>query len=131
VSSLVVVLVEMGSGIMDILQAWASTPSLEAPDRQASLQQEPAVGKFATDHSDKQTYDRSPRSIGEISAHEGKRVNFDGSLGLEGAGGLQWSDVKNSSVVHEDGDYGIMGFVLLFITLNTLLTTTAIQLNKK
>ncbi|GKB06198.1 plastid movement impaired 1-related 1-like protein [Tanacetum coccineum] len=146
--------------------AWASTPSLEAPDRQTSLQQEPVVGQFAADHSDKQTYGRrsqrydmrepdpeyvsledlaplamnkiealsieglriqsgmsdkdapsniSPQSIGEISALEGKRVNFDGSLGLEGTGGLQLLDVKNSSAGHEDDDDGIMG---LSVTLD-------------
>nr|GEV16596.1 hypothetical protein [Tanacetum cinerariifolium] len=109
--------------------AWASTPSLEAPDGQASLQQELVVGKFVTDHSDKQTYGR--RSQRYDVAFEGKRVDFDGSLDLEGTGGFQLSGVKNSSAGHEDDDDGIMGFVLLFITFNTLLTTTAIQLNKK
>nr|GEW11583.1 protein plastid movement impaired 1-related 1 [Tanacetum cinerariifolium] len=57
----------------------------------------------------------SPQSIGEISALEGKRVNFDGSLGLEGTGGLQLLDVKNSSAGHEDDDDGIMG---LSVTLD-------------
>ncbi|KAJ0799640.1 putative NT-type C2 domain, protein PLASTID MOVEMENT IMPAIRED 1 [Helianthus annuus] len=62
----------------------------------------------------------SPQSIGEISALEGKRVNFDGSLGLEGAGGLQLLDVKNSSGGgggggNDDDVDGIMG---LSVTLD-------------
>ena len=57
----------------------------------------------------------SPQSIGEISALEGKRVNFDGSLGLEGTGGLQLLDVKNSGGGHEDDVDGIMG---LSVTLD-------------
>ncbi|KAM0037302.1 putative NT-type C2 domain, protein PLASTID MOVEMENT IMPAIRED 1 [Helianthus debilis subsp. tardiflorus] len=61
----------------------------------------------------------SPQSIGEISALEGKRVNFDGSLGLEGAGGLQLLDVKNSGGGggggNDDDVDGIMG---LSVTLD-------------
>ncbi|KAI3827145.1 hypothetical protein L1987_01215 [Smallanthus sonchifolius] len=57
----------------------------------------------------------SPQSIGEISALEGKRVNFDGSLGLEGTGGLQLLDVKNSSDGNGDDIDGIMG---LSVTLD-------------
>ncbi|KAA8534804.1 hypothetical protein F0562_029754 [Nyssa sinensis] len=37
----------------------------------------------------------SPQSIGELSALEGKAVNIGGSLGLEGAGGLQLLDIKD------------------------------------
>nr|GEU44445.1 hypothetical protein [Tanacetum cinerariifolium] len=56
--------------------------------------------KIQSDMSDKDKPSNiSPQSIGEISALEGKRVNFDGSLGLEGTEGLQLLDVKNSSAV--------------------------------
>ncbi|KAJ0751630.1 putative protein PLASTID MOVEMENT IMPAIRED 1 [Helianthus annuus] len=61
----------------------------------------------------------SPQSIGEISALEGKRVNFDGSLGLEGTGGLQLLDVKNNRDGNSNGNGddidGIMG---LSVTLD-------------
>lgn len=57
----------------------------------------------------------SPQSIGEISALEGKRVNLDGSLGLEGTGGLQLLDVKNNSDGNGDDIDGIMG---LSVTLD-------------
>nr|GEU99470.1 hypothetical protein [Tanacetum cinerariifolium] len=93
------------------------------PAVKASLQQEPVVGQFAADHLNNQTYGRRPQRydireldleyvphpIGEISALDGKRVNFDGSLGLEGTRGLQLLDVMNSSAGHEDDDDGIMG----------------------
>nr|GEX97558.1 protein plastid movement impaired 1-related 1-like [Tanacetum cinerariifolium] len=97
-----------------------------------SESQEPVVGQFAADHSDKQTYGRrtqrydirepdpeyvsledlAPLAMNKIEALsiEGLRiqVNFDGSLGLEGTEGLQLLDVKNSSAGHEDDDDGIM-----------------------
>ncbi|KAI7727692.1 hypothetical protein M8C21_008155 [Ambrosia artemisiifolia] len=57
----------------------------------------------------------SPQSIGEISALEGKRVNLDGSLGLEGTGGLQLLDVKNNSDGNDNDIDGIMG---LSVTLD-------------
>ncbi|KAJ8568750.1 hypothetical protein K7X08_030972 [Anisodus acutangulus] len=38
----------------------------------------------------------SPQSVGEFSAIEGKKVNFEGSVGLEGTGGLQLLDVKDN-----------------------------------
>lgn len=146
--------------------AWESTPSLEAPQMQDALQQEPVLGHIAADHSSVQSSGRrlknydlsaadpeyvsledlaplamnkiealsmeglriqsgmsdkdapsniSPQSIGEISALEGKRVHFDGSLGLEGTGGLQLLDVKNSSDSHDDDMDGIMG---LSVTLD-------------
>lgn len=50
----------------------------------------------------------SPQSIGDISALEGKRVDVGGSLGLEGAGGLQLLDIKDCG---DDVD-GIMGLSL-------------------
>lgn len=50
----------------------------------------------------------STQSIGEISALQGKGVNLSGSLGLEGAGGLQLLDIKESS---DDVD-GLMGLSL-------------------
>ncbi|XP_058213570.1 protein PLASTID MOVEMENT IMPAIRED 1-RELATED 1 [Rhododendron vialii] len=50
----------------------------------------------------------SPQSVGEISALQGKRVHIGGSLGLEGAGGLQLLDIKESS---DDVD-GLMGLSL-------------------
>ncbi|XP_010261991.1 PREDICTED: protein PLASTID MOVEMENT IMPAIRED 1-RELATED 1-like isoform X2 [Nelumbo nucifera] len=52
-----------------------------------------------------------PQSIGEISALEGKGANTTGSLGLEGAAGLQLLDIKDSG---DDVD-GLMG---LSITLD-------------
>ncbi|KAF2297548.1 hypothetical protein GH714_038672 [Hevea brasiliensis] len=39
----------------------------------------------------------SAESIGEISSFQGKGINFSGSLGLEGAAGLQLLDIKDSS----------------------------------
>ncbi|KAJ9183777.1 hypothetical protein P3X46_007588 [Hevea brasiliensis] len=39
----------------------------------------------------------SAESIGEISSFKGKGINFSGSLGLEGAAGLQLLDIKDSS----------------------------------
>ncbi|XP_062091101.1 protein PLASTID MOVEMENT IMPAIRED 1-RELATED 1 [Humulus lupulus] len=48
------------------------------------------------------------QSIGEISALQGKGINPCGSLGLEGTGGLQLLDIKESS---DDVD-GIMGLSL-------------------
>ncbi|XP_076938852.1 protein PLASTID MOVEMENT IMPAIRED 1-RELATED 1-like [Bidens hawaiensis] len=136
-----------------------STPSLEAPHGQNSMQHEPVVGQVSTDHGSKgyetggtnQEYvsledlaplamnkiealsieglriqsgmsdkdapsNISPKCIGEISALEGKRVNLDGSLGLEGTGGLQLLDVKNKSGGNGDDDMdGIMG---LSVTLD-------------
>ncbi|KAI3955863.1 hypothetical protein MKW98_006223 [Papaver atlanticum] len=53
----------------------------------------------------------SPQAIGEISALAGKRANLDGSLGLEGAGGLQLLDIK-------DGDNDVDGVMGLSITLD-------------
>uniref|UniRef100_A0A5B7B3A4 LysM domain-containing protein n=1 Tax=Davidia involucrata TaxID=16924 RepID=A0A5B7B3A4_DAVIN len=50
----------------------------------------------------------SPQSIGELSALEGKTINIGGSLGLEGAGGLQLLDIKDSG---DDVD-GLMGLSL-------------------
>lgn len=50
----------------------------------------------------------SARSIGEISALQGRGVNISGSLGLEGAAGLQLLDVKDSG---DDVD-GLMGLSL-------------------
>ncbi|KAL3535559.1 hypothetical protein ACH5RR_004020 [Cinchona calisaya] len=50
----------------------------------------------------------SPQSIGEFSAFEGKRVSSGGSLGLEGAGGLQLLDIKDNG----DGVDGLMGLSL-------------------
>ncbi|XP_071741693.1 protein PLASTID MOVEMENT IMPAIRED 1-RELATED 1-like [Rutidosis leptorrhynchoides] len=60
----------------------------------------------------------SPQSIGEISALEGKRVNFDGSLGLEGTGGLQLVNVKNSSDAHDDDGDDMDGIMGLSVTLD-------------
>ncbi|XP_076908840.1 protein PLASTID MOVEMENT IMPAIRED 1-RELATED 1-like [Bidens hawaiensis] len=60
----------------------------------------------------------SPQSIGEISALEGKRVNLDGSLGLEGTGGLQLLDVKNKSGGNGNGDDDIDGIMGLSVTLD-------------
>lgn len=53
----------------------------------------------------------SPQSIGEVSALEGLRAKSRGSLGLEGAAGLQLLDIKDGG---EDVD-GLMG---LSITLD-------------
>lgn len=53
----------------------------------------------------------SPQAFGDISAFEGKRANASGSLGMEGAGGLQLLDIKDNG---EDID-GLMG---LSITLD-------------
>ncbi|PON84465.1 LysM domain-containing protein [Trema orientale] len=50
----------------------------------------------------------SAQSIGEISALQGKGVNLSGSLGLEGAAGLQLLDIKDSG---DDVD-GLMGLSL-------------------
>ncbi|KAL5728700.1 hypothetical protein ACHQM5_001751 [Ranunculus cassubicifolius] len=38
----------------------------------------------------------SPKAFGEISALQGKRANMTGSLGMEGAGGLQLLDIKDN-----------------------------------
>ncbi|XP_024959971.1 protein PLASTID MOVEMENT IMPAIRED 1-RELATED 1 isoform X2 [Cynara cardunculus var. scolymus] len=147
--------------------AWEATPTLEAPERQASLQQEAAVGQVAPDHPNIQSSGRrsrkyemgvadpeyasledlaplamnkiealsieglriqsgmsdkdapsniSPQSIGEISALEGKRINFNGSLGLEGTGGLQLMNIKNS--IDGGGDDDIDGIMGLSVTLD-------------
>lgn len=53
----------------------------------------------------------SPQAFGDISAFEGKRANTSGSLGMEGAGGLQLLDIKDNG---DDVD-GLMG---LSITLD-------------
>nr|GEX21244.1 protein plastid movement impaired 1-related 1 [Tanacetum cinerariifolium] len=121
--------------------AWASTPFLEAPDgskrydvgepdpEYVSLEDLTTLAmnkiealsieglRIQYGMSDKNAPSNiSPQSIGEILALEGKRVHFDGSLGLEGTGGLQSSDVKNSSAGHDDDDdHGIMGNRLLGI----------------
>lgn len=50
----------------------------------------------------------SAQSIGEISALEGKEINISGSLGLEGAAGLQLLDIKDGG---DDVD-GLMGLSL-------------------
>lgn len=50
----------------------------------------------------------SAQSIGEISGFQGKGINFSGSLGLEGAAGLQLLDIKDSG---DDID-GLMGLSL-------------------
>ncbi|CAI9100667.1 OLC1v1037815C1 [Oldenlandia corymbosa var. corymbosa] len=50
----------------------------------------------------------SLQSIGEFSAFEGKRDGSDGSLGLEGAGGLQLLDIKDNG----GGVDGLMGLSL-------------------
>lgn len=50
----------------------------------------------------------SAKSIGEISALQGKGVDLSGSLGMEGSGSLQLLDIKESS---EDVD-GLMGLSL-------------------
>ncbi|KAL5098306.1 hypothetical protein RYX36_002633 [Vicia faba] len=50
------------------------------------------------------------QSIGEMSALQGKGINFSGSLGMEGAAGLQLMDVKDSS--HSDSVDGIMSLSL-------------------
>ncbi|XP_060189996.1 protein PLASTID MOVEMENT IMPAIRED 1-RELATED 1-like [Lycium barbarum] len=49
----------------------------------------------------------SPQSIGEFSAIEGKRVNFGGSVGLEGTGGLQLLDVQDNGGGDVDGLIGL------------------------
>ncbi|MCL7029564.1 hypothetical protein MKW94_002333 [Papaver nudicaule] len=53
----------------------------------------------------------SPQAMGDISALAGKRANINGSLGLEGAGGLQLLDIK-------DGDSDVDGVMGLSITLD-------------
>ncbi|PIA27760.1 hypothetical protein AQUCO_07600134v1 [Aquilegia coerulea] len=53
----------------------------------------------------------SPQAFGEVSALQGKRTNMSGSLGMEGAGGLQLLDIKDNG---DDVD-GLMG---LSITLD-------------
>ncbi|KAL5572415.1 hypothetical protein UlMin_022012 [Ulmus minor] len=50
----------------------------------------------------------SAKSVGEVSALQGKGINISGSIGLEGAAGLQLLDIKDSS---EDVD-GLMGLSL-------------------
>ncbi|XP_076957169.1 protein PLASTID MOVEMENT IMPAIRED 1-RELATED 1-like [Bidens hawaiensis] len=147
--------------------AWESTPSLEAPYRQDSIQQEPILGvdysnerktgrgskkydlgevdqeyvsledlaplamnkiealsieglRIQSGMSDKEAPSNiSLQSIGEISALEGKRVNFDGSLGLEGTGGLQLLNVKSSSDGGGGGkDDDVDGIMGLSVTLD-------------
>ncbi|KAI3983051.1 hypothetical protein MKX01_035332 [Papaver californicum] len=53
----------------------------------------------------------SPQAMGKISALAGKRANINGSLGVEGAGGLQLLDIK-------DGDNDVDGVMGLSITLD-------------
>ncbi|KAK1418623.1 hypothetical protein QVD17_27768 [Tagetes erecta] len=149
--------------------AWETTPSLEAPQMQHSLQQDPVVGQVSVSHGSKkyevgmadQEYvsledlaplamdkiealsieglriqsgmsdkdapsNISPKSIGEISAFEGKKVNFDGSLGLEGTGGLQLLDVKNNSDGNGDDMDGIMG---LSVTLDEWMRLDSGEIN--
>ncbi|KAF5191974.1 Plastid movement impaired 1-related [Thalictrum thalictroides] len=53
----------------------------------------------------------SPQAFGEVSALQGKRTNMSGSLGMEGSGGLQLLDIKDTG---DDVD-GLMG---LSITLD-------------
>lgn len=50
----------------------------------------------------------SAQSIGEFSAFEGQKVNFGGTVGLEGAGGLKLLDIKDNG---DDVD-GLMGLSL-------------------
>jgi len=52
------------------------------------------------------------QSIGDISALQGKGVDISGSLGLDGAAGLQLMDVKDGSGGGSDGVDGIMGLSL-------------------
>ncbi|PNY08781.1 EEIG1/EHBP1 amino-terminal domain protein [Trifolium pratense] len=49
------------------------------------------------------------QSIGEMSALQGKGIDINGTLGMDGAAGLQLMDVKNSS---DDGVDGIMSLSL-------------------
>lgn len=51
----------------------------------------------------------SAKSIGEISALHGKGADLSGSLGMEGSGGLQLMDIKESS---DDDVDGLMGLSL-------------------
>ncbi|KAK1365207.1 protein PLASTID MOVEMENT IMPAIRED 1-RELATED 1 [Heracleum sosnowskyi] len=145
---------------------WEANPSLEGPERQVSLQQDPEVDQnmysgekiektnqsrhrsskrlsnSIDNHVDSEcvsledlaplamdkiealsveglriqsglSNDDAPSSVtsqftGQSSALEGKMVNIGGSLGLEGAGGLQLMDIKDSS----DDDGGLMGLSL-------------------
>lgn len=50
----------------------------------------------------------SPQSVGDVSALQGKGINISGSLGLEGAAGLQLLDIKHGG---DDVD-GLMGLSL-------------------
>ncbi|KAJ9688033.1 hypothetical protein PVL29_013992 [Vitis rotundifolia] len=71
----------------------------------------------------------SVRSIGEISALKGKGVNITGSLGLEGAAGLQLLDIKD---VDDDLD-GLMGLSLTldeWMRLDQLIGTPMLALIK-
>lgn len=52
------------------------------------------------------------QSIGEMSALQGKGIDINGSLGMEGAAGLQLMDVKDSS------DVGVDGIMSLSLTLD-------------
>ncbi|KAG5116761.1 hypothetical protein JHK84_042874 [Glycine max] len=54
------------------------------------------------------------QSIGDISALQGKGVDVSGSLGLDGAAGLQLMDVKDS----DDGGDGVDGIMSLSLTLD-------------
>ncbi|KAI6679694.1 hypothetical protein NL676_033575 [Syzygium grande] len=51
----------------------------------------------------------SAQSIGDVSTLQGKAVDISGSLGLEGTGGLQLLDIKESS---DDKDEGLMSLSL-------------------
>ena len=51
----------------------------------------------------------SAQSIGDISTLRGKGVDISGSLGLEGTGGLQLQDIKESG---DDDDEGLMSLSL-------------------
>ncbi|XP_030465128.2 protein PLASTID MOVEMENT IMPAIRED 1-RELATED 1 [Syzygium oleosum] len=51
----------------------------------------------------------SAQSIGDVSTLQGKGVDISGSLGLEGTGGLQLLDIKESS---DDKDEGLMSLSL-------------------
>ncbi|KAF2287179.1 hypothetical protein GH714_038621 [Hevea brasiliensis] len=101
--------------------AWEAAPSLEGPERQSSLQHELEIGQEVSEDLAPLAMDKiealsfeglriqsglsdedaassiSAESIGEISSFQGKGINFSGSLGLEGAAGLQLLDIKDSS----------------------------------
>ncbi|KAE8667078.1 Detected protein of unknown function [Hibiscus syriacus] len=155
VSNPVVVPVEMGSGIMDILRqlgsvgieklsrqanklmpleditgktmeqvAWETAPTLEGPERQCLFPNGFEVGQdmsggqkkieaLSMEGSRTQSgmsdldapANISSQSIGEISSLQGRGFGISGSLGLDGTGGLQLMDIKNSG---DDVD-GLMG----------------------